>query len=38
MAEFSLGGAFLFYVIKYIVLLLVAFGGIMFGKKLHENK
>lgn len=37
-ADFTFGGAFLWYLVKYIVSALVAFGAVMLGIKLRKRK
>jgi len=37
-ADFTFGGAFLWYLVKYLVSAVVAFGGIMLGIRLRKNK
>ncbi len=36
--DFTFGGAFLWYLGKYLVSAVVAFGGIMLGIRLRKNK
>ena len=36
--DFTFGGAFLWYLVKYLVSAVVAFGGIMLGIRLRKNK
>ncbi|RKI40836.1 hypothetical protein D7V86_11075 [bacterium D16-51] len=36
--DFTFGGAFLWYLVKYLVSAAVAFGGIMLGIRLRKNK
>lgn len=37
-ADFTFGGAFLWYLVKYLVSAVVAFCGIMLGIRLRKNK
>ena len=36
--DFTFGGAFLWYLVKYLISAVVAFGGIMLGIRLRKNK
>ena len=36
--DFTFAGAFLWYLVKYLISAVVAFGGIMLGIRLRKNK
>ena len=36
--DFTFGGAFLWYLVKYLISAVVVFGGIMLGIRLRKNK
>ena len=36
--DFTFGGAFFWYFLKYLISAVVAFGGIMLGIRLRKNK
>lgn len=37
-ADFTFGGAFLWYLVKYLISVLVAFGAVLLGIKLRKRK